>query len=208
MKILIKKVSKSDLNFTYLLRNNKSIRKNFFNSNIISKPDHKRWFLKTIRNKKNLFLIILKNKSKLGCIRYEKKEFYYKISISILPKYQSLNIGSEALSKSETILKKAIVISSVKKNNVKSLNFFLKNGYSTLSKNKINTLYKVLDNKQLLKNNKIINQIQEIRKKNNVNWMDILRIAFESSPNRTKGVFKNIFKDDKSINALSRKLFS
>lgn len=208
MKILIKKVSKSDLNFTYLLRNNKSIRKNFFNSNIISKPDHKRWFLKTIRNKKNLFLIILKNKSKLGCIRYEKKEFYYKISISILPKYQSLNIGSEALSKSETILKKAIIISSVKKNNVKSLNFFLKNGYSTLSKNKINTLYKVLDNKQLLKNNKIINQIQEIRKKNNVNWMDILRIAFESSPNRTKGVFKNIFKDDKSINALSRKLFS
>ena len=52
-------------------------------------------------------MIILKNKSKLGCIRYEKKEFYYKISISILPKYQSLNIGSEALSKSETILKKA-----------------------------------------------------------------------------------------------------
>jgi len=208
MKILIKKVSKSDLNFTYLLRNSKSIRKNFFNSNIISKPEHKTWFLKTIKNKKNLFLIILKNKSKLGCIRYEKNEFYYKISISILPKYQSLNIGSEALNKSEKILKKAIVISSVKKNNIKSLNFFLKNGYSILSKNKIYTLYKVLDNKQIIKNNRIINQIQEIRKKNNVNWMDILRIAFESSPNRTKGVFKNIFKDDKSINALSRKLFS
>jgi hypothetical protein len=144
----------------------------------------------------------------LVVIRYEKKEFYYKISISILPKYQSLNIGSEALSKSEKILKKAIIISIVKKNNVKSLNFFLKNGYSILSKNKINTLYKVLDNKQLMKNNDIINQIQEIRKKNNVNWMDILRIAFESSPNRTKRVFQNIFKDDKSINALSRKLFS
>ena len=54
----------------------------------------------------------------------------------------------------------------------------------------------------------MINQIQEIRKKNNVNWMDILRIAFESSPHKTKKVFKNIFKDDKSINAISKKLFS
>ena len=69
-------------------------------------------------------------------------------------------------------------------------------------------LYKVIDNKQLRKNNKLIDQIQQIRKKNNVNWMDILRIAFESSPNRTSKVFKNIFKDDKNINLISRKLFS
>ena len=46
MKILIKKISKSDLNFTFLLRNNKSIRKNFFNSKIISINEHKEWFLK------------------------------------------------------------------------------------------------------------------------------------------------------------------
>ena len=54
----------------------------------------------------------------------------------------------------------------------------------------------------------LINRIEKIRSKNNKNWMDILRIAFESSPERTKGVFRNIFKDDKSINALSKKLFS
>ncbi len=208
MKIFIKKVSKSDLNFTYLLRNNRSIRKNFFNSKIVPIKEHKIWFLKLLKNKKDLFFIIVKNKSKIGYISYIKNEFYYNISISILPKYQSLNIGSEALRKTEKILNKAMIISKIKKNNLKSLKFFLKNGYSILSKNKINTLYKVLDNKQLYKNKKIIGQIQEIRKKNNVNWMDILRIAFESSPERTKGVFKNIFKDDKSINALSRKLFS
>ena len=34
------------------------------------------------------------------------------------------------------------------------------------------------DNKYL----KIINKIENIRKKNNVNWMNILRLAFKKSP--------------------------
>ena len=208
MKILIKKVLKSDLNFTFLLRNNKSIRKKFFNTNIISINEHKVWFLKKIKNKKDLFLVIIKDKNKIGTIRYDKKEFYYEISISLLPKYQSKNIGSEALKASEKILKKGMILSNIKKNNPMSLKFFINNGYSILSKDKKIILYKVLNNQELAKNNKLIDQIQQIRKKNNVNWMDILRIAFESSPDKTKKVFKNIFIDDKSINAISKKLFS
>ena len=208
MKILIKKISKSDLNFTFLLRNNKLIRKNFFTSSVITVKRHKDWFLKKIKSKKDLFLIIAMGKYKIGTIRYDKKEFYYEISISILPKYQSLNIGSEALKASENILKKGMILSNIKKNNQKSLRFFIKNGYSVLLRDKKIVLYKVLNNHQLIKNNKLIDQIQQIRKKNNVNWMDILRIAFESSPDKTKKVFKNIFTDDKSINAISKKLFS
>ncbi len=208
MKILIRKIIRSDLSFTLKLRNNRLIRKNFFNSEIISKKKHKNWFVEKIKNKNDLFHIIIKNKSKIGFVRYIKKEFFYEISIAILPKYQSLSIGSEALNASEKILNKAMIISKIKKNNKKSLNFFIKNGYTILSKNKFFFLYKVIDNKQLRKNNKLIDQIQQIRKKNNVNWMDILRIAFESSPNKTSKVFKNIFKDDKNINLISRKLFS
>ena len=125
-----------------------------------------------------------------------------------MPKYQSKNIGSEALKASEKILKKGMILSNIKKNNPMSLKFFINNGYSILSKDKKIILYKVLNNQELAKNNKLIDQIQQIRKKNNVNWMDILRIAFESSPDKTKKVFKNIFIDDKSINAISKKLFS
>jgi hypothetical protein len=208
MKIFIKKVLKSDLNFTFLLRNNKLIRKNFFTSNIISINEHKDWFLKKIKNKKDLFLIIMKDQHKIGTIRYDKKEFYYEISISILPKYQSQNVGSEALKASENIVKKGMILSNIKKSNTKSLKFFIKNGYSVLSKDKKIILYKVLNNQQFVRNTKLIDKIQQIRKKNNVNWMDILRIAFESSPDKTKKVFENIFADDKSINNISKKLFS
>ena len=51
-----------------------------------------------------------------------------------------------------------------------------------------------------------IKKIENIRKKNNVNWMNILRIAFSHSPKDTSSVFSQIFNSDKKINYLSKKL--
>ena len=36
----------------------------------------------------------------------------------------------------------------------------------------------------------IINKIEKIRSKNNVNWMDILRVAFKNSPDESKKIVK------------------
>jgi folate-dependent phosphoribosylglycinamide formyltransferase PurN len=52
----------------------------------------------------------------------------------------------------------------------------------------------------------IINEIQKVRGKNNVNWMDILRIAFTHAPEETREVFKRITNDDNIINKLSKQL--
>ena len=53
---------------------------------------------------------------------------------------------------------------------------------------------------------KIISQIENIRKKNNVNWMNILRIAFKNNPKATAAVMSKIYSDDKRIGALVKKL--
>ena len=53
---------------------------------------------------------------------------------------------------------------------------------------------------------KIIDQIEKVREKNNNNWMDILRIAFEYSPEKTSKVMSNIYKQDKKISDLAKKL--
>jgi hypothetical protein len=45
----------------------------------------------------------------------------------------------------------------------------------------------------------IINKIQFLRKKNNINWMDILRLAMKHAPNETKKILKNINNYDKKI---------
>lgn len=53
---------------------------------------------------------------------------------------------------------------------------------------------------------KVINQIEKVRKKNNKNWMDILRVAFLSDPKKTSKIFSRIYRDDKSISKLAKKL--
>ena len=54
--------------------------------------------------------------------------------------------------------------------------------------------------------NKIINQIQKIRSKNNVNWMNILKLAFKYAPKEAGKLMKKINSDDKKISNLVNKL--
>ena len=54
--------------------------------------------------------------------------------------------------------------------------------------------------------NKIINQIQRIRSKNNVNWMNILKLAFKYAPKEAGKLMKKINSDDKKISNLVNKL--
>jgi len=54
--------------------------------------------------------------------------------------------------------------------------------------------------------NIIINQIQKIRSKNNVNWMNLLKLAFKLDPKNASKIMKNINHDDKQIRNLLKKL--
>ena len=53
---------------------------------------------------------------------------------------------------------------------------------------------------------KIIDQIEKVRKKNNKNWMELLRISFRYNPTLAKKVVRQIFSDDRRINNLVKKL--
>ena len=52
----------------------------------------------------------------------------------------------------------------------------------------------------------IISKIENTRKKNNKNWMDILRLAFKSSPAEASIILSQIYKEDKNIGILAKKL--
>ena len=52
----------------------------------------------------------------------------------------------------------------------------------------------------------IINKIESTRRKNNKNWMDILRLAFKSSPVESSKILSEIYKEDKNINILAKEL--
>ena len=53
---------------------------------------------------------------------------------------------------------------------------------------------------------KIVGAIEKVRKNNNKNWMDLLRIAIKNSPIESKRVLKKINSNDKKISKLFSKL--
>ena len=71
-----------------------------------------------------------------------------------------------------------------------------------MSKKRINLINKNKSQKYL----KIISKIESIRKNNNVNWMNILRIAFKHDSKITAKVMSKIYKDDQKISKLVKRL--
>ena len=61
-------------------------------------------------------------------------------------------------------------------------------------------------NKNYIFYNKKISQIENTRKKNNKNWMDLLRLSFWYNPTEAKKILKEIFKEDKRVNRLLKEL--
>ena len=52
----------------------------------------------------------------------------------------------------------------------------------------------------------IIDEVEKVRTKNNVNWMDVLRLAFKHAPEDTRKLMKRINKEDGRISELFKKL--
>ena len=52
----------------------------------------------------------------------------------------------------------------------------------------------------------IISKIEKIRSKNNVNWMNILKLAFKLDPINASKIMKKVNYDDKKISKLLSEL--
>ena len=52
----------------------------------------------------------------------------------------------------------------------------------------------------------IIDAIEQVRSKNNINWMNILRLAFKYSPSEAREIIKKINEDDGNIGVLLKQL--
>ena len=52
----------------------------------------------------------------------------------------------------------------------------------------------------------IIDQIEAVRSRNNVNWMDLLRLAFKKSPKEAEQIMARINHDDTEISSLLKQL--
>ena len=53
---------------------------------------------------------------------------------------------------------------------------------------------------------KIIDEVERVRARNNVNWMDVLRLAFRYAPDEARELMKKINQEDDRISALFKQL--
>ena len=52
----------------------------------------------------------------------------------------------------------------------------------------------------------IIDEIEKVRSSNNMNWMDLLRLAFKHTPEESKKLMKKIDHEDSRVSELVKKL--
>jgi Na+/serine symporter len=52
----------------------------------------------------------------------------------------------------------------------------------------------------------IIDEIEKIRSKNNINWMNVLRLAFKHAPDEARKLVSEINIDDQKISKLLKQL--
>ena len=92
----MQRLKKDELYFLEL-RNKNYIKNISINKSKINPKSHKKWFIKQLNSKNELFVI--KNKKKIGYLRlnYITKNLF-EISIAISKKFHNNNIGSIALS--------------------------------------------------------------------------------------------------------------
>tara|TARA_Y100000591_G_C21650546_1_gene602592 strand:- start:177 stop:806 length:630 start_codon:yes stop_codon:yes gene_type:complete len=202
------KLNQKYINFILKLRNEKYVRKQSIRNNkVISLKDHIEWIKKI--EKKNIFIIKSKNKE-IGYIRLIKiYDFIFEISIAIIKDIRGKNKSFEILkSFHDKLNSNMILIANIKNDNVASRKIFEKCNYFHMKKYKnFSTYSKIIkSNSKVLKNLKIIKEIENVRNKNNLNWMDILRVAIETSPEKTSKIFNRISSSDTKILQLSKRI--
>ena len=206
MDFKIIKASMKDSKFLYKTRVSKEAKRNSLNQRYFDYDTHLIWFKKNILSTKHRFFVIKIAQIKIGYIRLKKiaKNQSF-ISIVVNEENKNSGIGCNALGMVEKKYPKEIFLAEVLKSNNKSINFFKKNLYRIYKKKK----YSFIMKKNLSNQKKYldtINKIEIIRKKNNTNWMDILKVAFTHSPEESAKIMSRIFDQDKRISKLSKNL--
>tara|TARA_B100000282_G_scaffold294579_1_gene272006 strand:- start:976 stop:1605 length:630 start_codon:yes stop_codon:yes gene_type:complete len=206
MIIKIKKATKKNIQFILKVRNQNISRKFSTDKKKIPYLEHYKWF-KQNHLKKDFFLyIILVKKKQVGYVRVQKIEFKNFVSIAILKNWQNFGIAKLALRYVEIEVQKNIrsIYANVNRYNKNSISLFRGLNYKIYKIEKD----KIFMKKELNKFNylKLIQKIEKIRKKNNSNWMDILKIAFKYAPDETAKTMAQIYKEDSNISKLTKKL--
>lgn len=128
-KISLRPAKESDLETLLKWRNDPITRRYSFNEQKISLNEHKKWFNEILSSDKKLLLVVLKDKKKVGQVRFDMNDTEAEINVTIAPGWRGKGLGSctihkscEYLFKEKSKIKK--VNAKIKRENITSIKAF------------------------------------------------------------------------------------
>ena len=138
--MILRKAKFDDKNYLYEWVNQfDSLSAKIENENKVILSEHEKWFYERLKDK-NTYIWIIENKKNIpiGQIRFQKKFFkYYDVDIYIIDKERKKGLASKALNEAIQISNSISLRALVKKTNLRSYNFFSKNGFFLKSEDQI-----------------------------------------------------------------------
>ena len=106
-ELRLRKVSQGDLRDLWQWRNDRFARLNSVNRKTISPAEHRKWFLKSLRDPRRKIYIGLLNKNKVGMVRFDfYRDQIIEVSINMNPDFRRRGLGEEFLKASSDRIKK------------------------------------------------------------------------------------------------------
>ncbi|MBI5682425.1 MAG: GNAT family N-acetyltransferase [Deltaproteobacteria bacterium] len=132
--IEIREIQDDDINDLFNWRNHPDVRKNFFNSDLISWDEHEKWFKAKIKDSYTSIYIACSGKDKVGSIRFEDKSDVIKVSIMLNPDFLGKGVGSSVIRiGTERFIKEKNpdkpIHAEIKRENIASIKAFQKAGF-------------------------------------------------------------------------------
>lgn len=135
-KIYLKRADISDKDILLEWRNHPKIREQCFNSEIISRETHEKWFNDVLKREDIILLIgVLENK-KIGQVRFNLNNEKAKISVNVAPELIGKGLGPILIIKGCEFLFKNTrckeIIAEIKPHNIASIKAFAKAGFKNI----------------------------------------------------------------------------
>jgi RimJ/RimL family protein N-acetyltransferase len=201
-------LKKAGLEHNWILlywRNSVEARENSHSMEFIGKDEHEAWLHATLRDHNKQLFIAIEDGVMVGAVRadFDPATESFTLSWMTAPAERGKGYG-KAMVKLLVARLKGTLHAEIKKGNVASIKIA---EYVGMKMDKeVEGFLHYYKNTEVDDKMKIIDAIEKVRQGNNVNWMDLLRVALRSNPEQTKAIIRKINTDDGRISELFKQL--
>ena len=194
---MIQEITYKDWELLLEWRNHPSVRTASISTSVINVEEHKAYIKHLVDREDRIQYFYVVDSIKVGYIRADYNKDGTELSYVINPDQQGKGYGKRMMSEYLKTISGNYYL-HIKESNIASIKLAEYNGFTLDSKDGNILKFK----NKVMSDLEIIDAVEEARKGNNTNWMDLVRLAFEVAPEKARPIFAKINDGDGNISQL------